>query len=92
MNIIIYVFAGSFILMSLALFFAFRRTGHHGMFLMGLTYGASAGLALVLMHWWPLVTGFILVWGLKLVGLDPGTNIFPDQRPDGEAVTREQKK
>jgi hypothetical protein len=92
MNIIIYVFSGSFILMMLALFFAYRRTGHYGMFLMGLTYGASAGLALMLMHWWPLVAGFILAWVLKLLGLDPGTNIFPDQPPGDGAVTREQKK
>jgi hypothetical protein len=74
---IIYVFAVSFILMMLALFFAYRRTGHYGMFLMGLTYGASAGLAIVLMHWWPLVAGFVLVWILKLLGLDPGADIFP---------------
>ena len=76
-TIIIYVFSGSFILMMLALFFAYRRTGHFGMFLMGLTYGASAGLALGLTHWWPLVTGFVLVWVLKLIGLDPGTDVLP---------------
>jgi hypothetical protein len=76
-TILIYVFSASFILMTLALFFAYRRTGHYGMFLMGLTYGASAGLAIVLTHWWPLVLGFVLVWILKLLGLDPGTNIHP---------------
>jgi hypothetical protein len=78
MSIVVYVFSASFILMMLALFFAYRRTGHYGMFLMGLTYGASAGLAIVLTHWWPLVVGFILVWILKLLGLDPGTNIHAD--------------
>jgi hypothetical protein len=77
MTIIIYVFSASFILMTLALLFAYRRTGHYGLFLMALTYGASAGLAIVLMHWWPLATGFVLVWVLKLVGLDPGTDIQP---------------
>jgi len=75
-TIIIYVFSASFILMMLALFFAYRRTGHYGMFLMGLTYGASAGLAIVLTHWWPLLAGFVLVWILKLLGLDPGADIF----------------
>ena len=80
MTIIIYVFAGSFGLMSLALFFAYRRTAHYGMFLMGITYGAAAGLAIVLTHWWPLVVGFILVWILKLLGLDPG----PDGPKDGD--------
>ena len=71
MNIIIYIFSASFILMALALLFAYHRTKHYGLFLMGLTYAASAGLALVLMHWWPLVAGFILVWLLRLIGLDP---------------------
>ena len=77
-TIIVYFFAGSFILMTLALFFAYRRTGHYGLFLMGLTYGASAGLAIVLTHWWPLVVGFVLAWVLKALGLDPGWDI---QRP-----------
>ena len=40
---------------------------------MGLTYGASAGVAIVLTHWWPLVAGFVLVWLLRLAGLDPDT-------------------
>ena len=76
-TIITYIFAASFITMALALFFAYRRTGHYGMFLMGITYGASAGLAIVLAHWWPLLVGFVLVWILKMLGLDPGTNIYP---------------
>ncbi len=76
-TIITYIFSASFIMMALALFFAYRRTGHYGMFLMGITYGASAGLAIVLAHWWPLLVGFVLVWILKMLGLDPGTNIYP---------------
>ena len=71
MEIIVYVFGASFFFMALALLFAYHRTKHYGLFLMGLTYAASAGLALVLMHWWPLVAGFILVWLLRLIGLDP---------------------
>ena len=92
--VLIYVFSGSFILMALALFFAYRRTSHYGMFLMGITYGAAAGLALALMHWWPLVAGFVLVWILKLLGLDPGLNIPPppgppaEQNKKGDAVTK----
>jgi len=27
----------------------------------------------VLTHWWPLVAGFVLVWLLRLLGLDPDT-------------------
>ena len=79
--IIVYIFAASFILMTVALFFAYRRTGHYGLFLLGLTYGASAGLAIVLTHWWPLVVGFVLVWILKLLGLDPGWEMQPPPQP-----------
>ena len=73
MEFIVYILSISFVLMAGALMFAYHRTKHYGMFLMGITYAASAGLAVVLMHWWPLVAGFILVWILKLLGLDPGT-------------------
>lgn len=73
MEIIIYFFAASFIFMALALMITYKRTKHYGVFLLGLTYGAAAGLALVLMHWWPLVAGFVLVWLLRLSGLDPDT-------------------
>jgi hypothetical protein len=77
MEIIIYIFAASFIFMALALIFTYRRTKHYGVFLLGLTYGAAAALAIVVMHWWPLVAGFVLVWLLRLLGLDP------DTRPEG---------
>jgi hypothetical protein len=81
MNLIIYVFSASFILMAVALLFTYQRTRHYGVFVIGLVYGAAAGTALVLMHWWPLVAGFATVWVLKLIGLDPGTKIVPpDQK------------
>jgi hypothetical protein len=73
MEIIVYLFAASFIFMALALMLTYRRTRHYGVFLMGVTYGASAVIAIMLMHWWPLVAGFVLVWVLRLLGLDPDT-------------------
>lgn len=79
MNLIIYVFSASFILMALALLFTYQRTRHYGVFLLGLTYGAAAAIALVLMHWWPLVAGFALVWVLKFMGLDPGMKTLPPE-------------
>lgn len=71
MQIVIYFFAVSFALMALALMFTYQRTRHYGVFVLGITYGASAALALMLMHWWPLVAGFALVWVLRLLGIDP---------------------
>ena len=71
MEIVIYIFAASFIFMAAALMITYRRTRHYGVFLLGLTYAASAVLAVVLAHWWPLVAGFVLVWVLRFLGLDP---------------------
>ena len=73
MEIIIYFFAASFVFMALALMITYKRTKHYGVFLLGLTYGAAAAVAIVLMHWWPLVAGFVLVWLMRLAGLDPDT-------------------
>ncbi len=72
MELIIYLFAASFVFMAVALFMVYRKTRHYGVFLMGATYGVSAVIAVMLKHWWPLVAGFALVWVLRLMGLDPG--------------------
>ena len=71
MDIIIYVFAASYIFMAVALMITYKRTRHYGVFLLGLAYAVSAVLAVVLMHWWPLVAGFAIVWVLRFFGLDP---------------------
>jgi hypothetical protein len=41
---------------------------------MGVTYSVSGVLALALPHWWPLAAGFVLVWILKWLGLEPGVD------------------
>lgn len=74
MNLVIYILSSLFILMSLALLFAYSRTRNDGLLLMSMTYGASAGLALMLVHWWPLAAGFVLAWALRLLGFDRGPN------------------
>lgn len=74
MDLIIYVFAASFIFMAVALMITYKRTRHYGVFLLGLTYAVAAVLAVVLMHWWPLVAGFAIVWILRFLGLDPDVN------------------
>jgi hypothetical protein len=74
MNIVIYVFSGLFIVLALALCIAYYRSRHPGTLLLGATYGLSAGLALMLMQWWPLALGFVSAWALRLMGLDPGMN------------------
>ena len=71
MQLLIYVFAAAFVFMAAALMLTYQRTRHYGVFLLGLTYAASAVLAVVLTHWWPLAAGFALVWVLRFLGLDP---------------------
>jgi uncharacterized membrane protein len=80
MHIVIYVIAGLYILLALALFFAYYRTRHPGTFMMGIAYASTAGSALVLMHWGPLLIGFVIVWVLRLMGLDPSTDIGRDRQ------------
>jgi hypothetical protein len=71
MQIVVYFFAASFVFMAAALMVTYKRTRHYGVFLLALAYAVSALLAVVLMHWWPLVAGFVLVWVLRFLGLDP---------------------
>lgn len=84
MDIIIYFFAASFVFMAVALMLTYKRTRHYGVFLLGLTYAASAVLVVVLTHWWPLVAGFALVWVLRFLGLDPDV-----QKSDSEPSVKE---
>jgi len=69
--IVIYIISGLFILLAIGLIFAYYRTKHYGLMVMAFAYGAGAGLALTIMHWWPLAAGFVLVWLLRFLGLDP---------------------
>ena len=55
MQIVIYCFAAGFLFFAAALMFAYFRSRHYGLFLIGLSY-ASAG---------------ILAWVLRMLGLDP---------------------
>jgi hypothetical protein len=67
----IYIFGGLFIALAGAMMYVFYRSQHFGMFLMGAIYATSGVLAIALPHWWPLVTGFVLVWLMRLLGLEP---------------------
>lgn len=81
----IYIVGGVFIALACAMFFVFYRSQHFGMFLMGVTYSASGVLAIALPHWWPLLAGFILVWLLRFLGLEPEMAAPPEgSLPRGE--------
>ena len=67
-----YVLSAFFILLGGMMFYVFYRERHFGILLMGMTYAMSGLLAAVLPHWWPLVAGFVMVWMLKMLGLEMG--------------------
>ena len=69
---IIYVVSGLFILIACLMLYVYFRERDFGTFVMGVTYGISGMLALALPHWWPLAAGFVAVWVLKWLGLEPG--------------------
>ncbi|MGQ0752847.1 MAG: hypothetical protein ACT4PS_20180 [Betaproteobacteria bacterium] len=82
MDIAIYIFSGLFIVLALALLFAYWRTRQPGLVLMATTYGAAAALAILFVEWWPLFAGFALAWILRLMGLDPVPDRLKGKRPD----------
>ena len=49
----------------------YQDSKHIGLLLGSLIYIASGVLAISLVHWWPLLLGFVAAWGLRLLGLDP---------------------
>ena len=71
MQIVIYCFAAGFLFFAAALMFAYFRSRHYGLFLIGLTYASAGILAIVANDWWPLPAGFALAWVLRMLGLDP---------------------
>ncbi len=75
---VIYFFAGGFLVLAAGMFFAYYRTRHFGLFIMAMTYAASGLLAFTLPHWWPLVTGFVLAWMLRMLGLEPAHEPAPE--------------
>lgn len=72
MAIVIYVLAGLSILLAVGGLSAYAQSKHVGLLVSSLVSIAFSILAIVLVHWWPLVVGFVANWGLKLFGLDPG--------------------
>jgi len=88
MTVAIYLVASFFVVLSVVMFWAYRRLRHYGLVVMGMTYAASGGLAFMLNHWWPLVVGFAMVWALKLIGLNPDADLMG---PPEEEVRRKEE-
>jgi predicted ABC-type sugar transport system permease subunit len=76
---VVYCFAALFASLGGALFFAYSRSKHHGLLLLGATYFAAALAAVVLGEWWPLVAGFGLVWVMRMMGVEPPAEPLPGE-------------
>lgn len=85
---VVYFFAGGFLLIAGIMYFAYFRSRHFGLLLMATTYAVSGLLAFSLPHWWPLVFGFVLVWALRLLGLEPKVEMTEEE----EGAAKEEKK
>lgn len=82
---VIYIFALLFLALCAAMLYVYYRERHIGMFLMGVAYGTGGVVAIMLSDWWPLVAGFVVVWMLKLLGLEMAPRPVPRQgREEGE--------
>jgi hypothetical protein len=89
---VIYFFSAGFVLIAAFMLFAYYRSRHFGLFIMATTYASSGLLALSVSHWWPLVTGFVLVWLLRFMGLEPKIeNTEEDGSPKEEGKTDERQ-
>jgi uncharacterized membrane protein (UPF0136 family) len=71
MAIVIYILAGLSILLAIGGLSAYVQTKQIGLLLSSVVSIVFSVLAIVLVHWWPLIIGFGLNWGLRLLGLDP---------------------
>ncbi len=74
MSIVIYIFAGLFLLLAAALLFTWWQGRHPGALLLAATYAVGAGLSLLLHEWWPLLVGFMSAWSLRMMGVEPGAD------------------
>ena len=72
MDIVIFILAGVSIVLAIGGLSAYSDSKHPGLLISSVVSIVFSGLAIYLVHWWPLIVGFAANWGLRLLGLDPG--------------------
>jgi hypothetical protein len=80
---VVSILGGFYVFLSLAMLYVFYREQHFGTFLMAITYGLSGLLAITLPHWWPLIVGFVMVWLLRLMGMEQSIPAPEDGKAEG---------
>lgn len=71
MTILLNLVQAVFSLMALGLILGFGQSKHFGLLLAAIVFGGAAVASYYLVAWWPLAVGFVLAWGLRLLGFDP---------------------
>ena len=85
---VVYSFALMFGCWGLALFFAYSRSRHSGLLLLGCTFLSAGVLAVMMTHWWPLLAGFAIAWVLRAMGMDPPSEeVSGDQAQAGTVAS-----
>lgn len=74
MDIVIFTFAGISILLAIGGLVACSESKHPGLLISSVISIVFSGMAIYLVHWWPLILGFAANWGIRLLGFDPGYN------------------
>lgn len=69
---IIYLLSVTSISLAISGLSAYSKTRHIGLLLSSIVSITCSVIAIINIAWWPLVIGFALNWGLRLLGLDPG--------------------
>ncbi|OFX12425.1 MAG: hypothetical protein A2516_10060 [Alphaproteobacteria bacterium RIFOXYD12_FULL_60_8] len=72
MTYVIYGLAAVSIVLAVGGLNTYAATRHPGLLLSSIVSIGFSALAIYLVHWWPLLVGFGVNWGLRLLGLDPG--------------------
>lgn len=72
MAVVIYILAAASIMLAIGGLVTYAHSKHIGLLLSSIVSIGFSILAIVLVHWWPLVVGFGLNWVLRLLGFDPG--------------------
>lgn len=70
MSYVIYILAGISIILAIGGISAYSQTKQIGLLLSSVVSIIFSILAITLVQFWPLVTGFIINWLLRLAGLD----------------------
>jgi len=81
---VLYALSAIFILLSFFMLAAYSRTRHKGLLIMSICYGAGGLASGYLLSWWPLMAGFAAAWVVRVLGLDPDTQLKRNDKPSNE--------